>query len=83
MQPAAKVDIAHQLQELMGKRFIADTRSAQLQHFACSLQTFTLRLVKPRIDSAHDAVDLAELQLHEKCYLYSSPSEKGSCNSGC
>ena len=55
-------DIAAQLQRLMGKRFIAATPWAQLQHLPRYLKGVQLRLDKLRGDPARDAQRLAELR---------------------
>ncbi|MGR6806533.1 ATP-dependent RNA helicase HrpA [Sphaerotilus natans] len=55
-------DLAAQLQRLMGKRFIAATPWAQLQHLPRYLKGVQLRLDKLRGDPARDAQRLAELR---------------------
>ncbi|SIR66939.1 ATP-dependent helicase HrpA [Sphaerotilus natans] len=55
-------DLAAQLQRLMGKRFIATTPWAQLQHLPRYLKGVQLRLDKLRGDPARDAQRLAELR---------------------
>jgi ATP-dependent helicase HrpA len=76
-QPAATADTAQQLQKLMGKRFVADTPWAQLQHFARYLKAITLRLDKLRGDPARDAARLAELQPQEQRYWRLVAERKG------
>jgi ATP-dependent helicase HrpA len=55
-------DIAAQLARLVGKRFVAQTPWAQLQHFPRYLKGVVLRLDKLRADPARDAARLAELR---------------------
>lgn len=68
IQPEATQDAAQQLQRLVGKRFVADTPWAALQHFARYLKAITLRLDKLRADPARDASKLAELKPQEQRY---------------
>ena len=74
IQPDATRDAEQQLQRLVGKRFLADTPWAALQHYARYLKAITLRLDKLRADPARDATRLAELRPH--CLLYTSPSPR-------
>jgi ATP-dependent helicase HrpA len=55
-------DVAAQLQRLCGKRFVADTPWAALQHLPRYLKGVVLRLDKLRADPARDATRLAELR---------------------
>jgi ATP-dependent helicase HrpA len=71
-------DITAQLQRLCGKRFIATTPWAPLQHFARYLKAITLRLDKLRADPARDATRLAELRPLEQRYLRRLAELKGS-----
>ncbi|GAC1525103.1 MAG: ATP-dependent RNA helicase HrpA [Collimonas sp.] len=57
---AAERDIQTQLQQLIGKRFIADNDFTQLSHFPRYLKAITVRLEKLRADPARDAKLLAE-----------------------
>ena len=71
-------DVTAQLQRLCGKRFIATTPWAPLQHFARYLKAITLRLDKLRADPARDATRLAELRPLEQRYLRRLAELKGS-----
>ncbi|MDE2398188.1 MAG: DUF3418 domain-containing protein, partial [Burkholderiales bacterium] len=62
-------DIQAQLQRLCGKRFLAATEWAALQHFPRYLKAVTLRLEKLRADPARDAARLAELKPVEQRWL--------------
>ncbi|MDE1948122.1 MAG: ATP-dependent RNA helicase HrpA, partial [Burkholderiales bacterium] len=62
-------DIQAQLQRLCGKRFLAATDWAALQHFPRYLKAVTLRLEKLRADPARDAARLAELKPVEQRWL--------------
>ncbi|WP_025917747.1 ATP-dependent RNA helicase HrpA [Herminiimonas sp. CN] len=57
---AAAADIQAQLQNLIGKRFLADTAYAQLAHFPRYLKAINVRLDKLRADPARDAKLMAE-----------------------
>jgi ATP-dependent helicase HrpA len=70
-------DAAQQLQRLVGKRFIADTPFAQLQHFARYLKAVVLRLDKLRVDAARDATKLAELKPLDQKYWRLVAERKG------
>ncbi|MDM0110755.1 ATP-dependent RNA helicase HrpA [Variovorax sp. J22R133] len=77
IQPEATQDAAQQLQRLVGKRFIADTPWAALQHFARYLKAITLRLDKLRADAARDTAKLAELRPQEQRYWRLVAERKG------
>lgn len=77
IQPEATQDAAQQLQRLVGKRFVADTPWAALQHFARYLKAITLRLDKLRADPARDASKLAELKPQEQRYWRLVTERKG------
>jgi ATP-dependent helicase HrpA len=70
-------DITAQLQRLCGKRFIATTPWAPLQHYARYLKAITLRLDKLRADPARDAARLADLRPLEQRYLRRLAELKG------
>ncbi|MFZ6814330.1 ATP-dependent RNA helicase HrpA [Undibacterium sp. Rencai35W] len=57
---AAERDIQTQLQQLIGKRFIAENDFTQLSHFPRYLKAITVRLEKLRADPARDAKSLTE-----------------------
>ncbi len=78
VQPEAVKDAAEQLQRLVGKRFLADTPWAQLQHFARYLKAIVLRLDKLRADPARDASRLAELKPQEQRYWRLVAERKGA-----
>ncbi|MDN4587961.1 ATP-dependent RNA helicase HrpA [Xenophilus aerolatus] len=78
VQPDAVKDAAEQLQRLVGKRFLADTPWAQLQHFARYLKAIVLRLDKLRADPARDASRLAELKPQEQRYWRLVAERKGA-----
>jgi ATP-dependent helicase HrpA len=78
VQPTATADAAQQLQRLMGKRFVADTPWARLQHFARYLKAITLRLDKLRGDPARDAQRLAEFRPQEQRYWRLLAERKGA-----
>jgi len=61
-QPQAMADMQSQLQNLIGKRFIADNDYAQLAHFPRYLKAINVRLEKLRADPARDARLMAEWQ---------------------
>jgi len=58
----AATDMQSQLQNLIGKRFIADTDYAQLSHFPRYLKAIGVRIDKLRADPARDAKAMAEWQ---------------------
>jgi len=62
-------DIQAQLQRLVGKRFLAQTPWAALQHLPRYLKGVVLRLDKLRADPARDAARLAELRPLEQHWL--------------
>ena len=78
VQPDATGDAAQQLQRLVGKRFIADTPWAQLQHFSRYLKAITARLDKLRADPARDAAKLLELRPQEQRYWRLVAERKGA-----
>ncbi|MEO8170650.1 MAG: DUF3418 domain-containing protein, partial [Oxalobacteraceae bacterium] len=57
---AAAADIQAQLQNLIGKRFLADNDYAQLAHFPRYLKAINVRLDKLRADPARDAKLIVE-----------------------
>lgn len=71
-------DVAAQLQRLCGKRFLAATAWAPLQHFPRYLKAITLRLDKLRADPARDTARLAELRPLEQRYLRRVTELKGA-----
>ena len=71
-------DITAQLHRLCGKRFIATTPWAPLQHYARYLKAITLRLDKLRSDPVRDATRLAELRPLEQRYLRRLAELKGA-----
>ncbi|MFY8082873.1 MAG: ATP-dependent RNA helicase HrpA, partial [Rubrivivax sp.] len=79
-RPAREVaeDVAAQLQRLCGKRFLATTAWALLQHFPRYLKAITLRLDKLRADPARDLARLAELRPLEQRYLRRLAELKGA-----
>jgi ATP-dependent helicase HrpA len=79
-RPAKEVvdDVQAQLQRLIGKRFVATTPWAQLQHLPRYLKGITLRLDKLRADPARDAQRLAELRPAEQRYLRTLAERKGA-----
>ncbi|HWT71502.1 MAG TPA: ATP-dependent RNA helicase HrpA [Oxalicibacterium sp.] len=58
----AASDMQSQLQNLVGKRFIADTAYTQLAHFPRYLKAIGARIDKLRADPARDAKAMAEWQ---------------------
>jgi ATP-dependent helicase HrpA len=58
--PQAVADIQSQMQNLIGKRFVADNDYAQLSHFPRYLKAINVRLDKLRADPARDARLMAE-----------------------
>ena len=70
--------MAAQLQRLCGKRFLATTAWALLQHFPRYLKAITLRLDKLRADPARDLARLAELRPLEQRYLRRLAELKGA-----
>ena len=71
-------DITGQLQRLVGKRFIAQTPWAQLQHLPRYLKAVTLRLEKYRTDPARDTQRLTELRPLEQRYTRRLADLKGA-----
>ena len=71
-------DVQAQLQRLVGKRFVATTPWAQLQHLPRYLKGVTLRLDKLRGDPARDAQRLAELRPVEQRWLRTVAERKGA-----
>ena len=71
-------DVQAQLQRLIGKRFVATTPWAQLQHLPRYLKGVTLRLDKLRADPARDAQRLAELRPVEQRWLRTLADRKGA-----
>ena len=69
------------MQRLVGKRFLADTPWAALQHYARYLKAITLRLDKLRADPARDATRLAELRPQEQRYWRLVADRKGAVDS--
>jgi len=61
----------------MGKRFLATTPWAQLQHMVRYLKAVTLRLDKHRSDPARDAARLQELKPYEQRYWRLVAERKG------
>jgi ATP-dependent helicase HrpA len=59
---AAYADIQHQLDALIGKRFVVDTPYSQLTHFPRYLKGIALRIDKLKADPARDARQFAEFQ---------------------
>jgi ATP-dependent helicase HrpA len=70
-------DIAAQLANLVGKRFIAATPWAQLAHLPRYLKAIALRLEKQRIEPARDARLLAEIAPLEQAYWRTLAQRKG------
>ncbi len=62
-------DITAQLQRLLGKRFLAQTEWAALQHIPRYLKAVVMRLDKLRTDPARDAARMAELRPLEQRWL--------------
>ncbi|HZZ10170.1 MAG TPA: ATP-dependent RNA helicase HrpA, partial [Paraburkholderia sp.] len=58
----AHADMQHQLDALVGKRFVVDTPYTQLAHFPRYLKGIALRIDKLKADSARDARQFAEFQ---------------------
>ncbi|MDE2505133.1 MAG: DUF3418 domain-containing protein, partial [Burkholderiales bacterium] len=71
-------DIQAQLQRLVGKRFLAATPWAVLQHLPRYLKAIVLRLDKLRGDPARDAARLAELRPLEQRWLRRVAELKGA-----
>ncbi|CAH2782123.1 MAG: ATP-dependent helicase HrpA [uncultured Paraburkholderia sp.] len=59
---AAHADMQHQLDGLIGKRFVVDTPYTQLAHFPRDLKGIALRVDKLKADPARDARQFAEFQ---------------------
>ncbi|MFZ5520812.1 MAG: ATP-dependent RNA helicase HrpA [Pseudomonadota bacterium] len=70
-------DIQAQLQRLVGKRFVATTPYAQLQHLPRYLKGIVMRLDKLRGDPARDAQRLAELRPLEQRWQRAVAERKG------
>ena len=79
-RPAKEVvdDVQAQLQRLVGKRFVATTPWAQLQHLPRYLKGVTLRLDKLRADPARDTQRLAELRPVEQRYTRTLSDRRGA-----
>ena len=79
-RPAKEVvdDVQAQLQRLVGKRFVATTPWAQLQHLPRYLKGVTLRLDKLRADPTRDAQRLAELRPVEQRYMRTLGDRRGA-----
>jgi ATP-dependent helicase HrpA len=79
-RPAKEVqdDVAAQLQRLVGRRFLAETPWAALQHLPRYLKAVTLRLDKWRDDPARDAARVAELRPLEQRWLRRMAERKGA-----
>ena len=79
-RPAKEVvdDVQAQLQRLVGKRFVATTPWAQLQHLPRYLKGVTLRLDKLRADPTRDAQRLAELRPVEQRYMRTLSDRRGA-----
>jgi len=71
-------DVAAQLQRLCGKRFVASTPWAALQHLPRYLKAITLRLDKLRGDPARDVARLAELRPLEQRYVRRVAEQRGA-----
>ncbi|ODU07796.1 MAG: ATP-dependent RNA helicase HrpA [Rubrivivax sp. SCN 71-131] len=71
-------DIAAQLQRLCGKRFLAQTEWAALQHVPRYLKAVVMRLDKLRADPARDAARLAELRPLEQRWLRRAAELRGA-----
>ena len=71
-------DVMAQLQRLVGKRFLATTPWAALQHLPRYLKGVTLRLDKWRADPARDATRLAELRPLEQRWVRRLAERKGT-----
>jgi ATP-dependent helicase HrpA len=70
-------DIQAQLQRLVGKRFVATTPYAQLQHLPRYLKGIVMRLDKLRGDPARDAQRLDELRPLEQRWQRALAERKG------
>ena len=79
-RPAREVvdDVQAQLQRLIGKRFVATTPWAQLQHLPRYLKGITLRLDKLRADPTRDAQRMTELRPVEQRYTRTLGDRKGA-----
>jgi ATP-dependent helicase HrpA len=71
-------DVQAQLQRLVGKRFLAETPWAALQHLPRYLKAVVLRLEKLRTDPARDAARQAELRPLEQRWLRRLAELKGA-----
>ena len=76
-QPEVVADITHQLQRLLGKRFVTDTPASQIQHVPRYLKGMVMRLDKLRADPARDATRLAEIKPMEQRYWRLMAERKG------
>jgi ATP-dependent helicase HrpA len=73
-------DVQAQLQRLCGKRFLATTPWAALQHLPRYLKAVVLRLDKLRADPARDASRMAELRPLEQRWLRRQAELKGAAD---
>jgi ATP-dependent helicase HrpA len=62
LAPAVAADMTAQLQELVHKRFVADTEYSQLAHFPRYLKAMNIRLEKLRANPARDTQLMADWQ---------------------
>jgi ATP-dependent helicase HrpA len=69
--------LQHQLQRLVGKRFMVDTPYSQLQHFPRYLKAMQLRLDKLRADPARDLAKRTELKPLDQRYWRLVAERKG------
>jgi len=76
--PQAMADMQAQLQNLIGKRFIADNDYAQLAHFPRYLKAINVRLEKLRADPARDARLMAEWQQAAAPWLRAQKGGQGA-----
>ncbi len=81
--PDATQDAAQQLQRLVGKRFIADTPWAALQHLPRYLKAIVLRMDKLRVDPARDAQRVKDLRPLEQRYWRLVAERKGALDARC
>jgi ATP-dependent helicase HrpA len=75
--PEAVADATQQLQRLVGKRFVAETPWASLQHLPRYLKAITLRLDKHRADPARDTARMAEVRQQDQRYWRLVAERKG------
>lgn len=75
--PDATADAAQQLQRLVPRQFLSQTRWAALQHLPRYLKAVTLRLDKLRADPARDAARLADVKPQEQRYWRLVAERKG------